>query len=254
MNFKDFYDNRILIQDNQLSPDSPDILSNIKNLSVKNVENAVAEYVKHGWIKIGEGSFGAVLSHPDKNRKYVLKIFKDSCYDMFLRFLERHQNNPHIVKVHRILIQPNYNSEDVGIVAIEKLERINRSQWRETIAENFGYYLNNIPNISKKSFDNIVDSFAEKVKKTKTAENSFYKNEIKNGNSISYHRSIIVANERQIRRIDFFIENYLPLLRTIYDLSVYLELNEKHCRLDLHKNNYMIRPSTGEIVITDPIA
>jgi hypothetical protein len=249
MNFSNFFKHK-----NKTShpKTTENILNQIIQIKDENVSNIIYKLRENGWSKIGEGSFGTVLTHP--NEDYVLKIFKDSCYDMFLRFLERHQNNPHIVKVHRILIQPNYNSEDVGIVAIEKLERINRSQWRETIAENFGYYLNNIPNISKKSFDNIVDSFAEKVKKTKTAENSFYKNEIKNGNSISYHRSIIAQNERQIRRIDFFIENYLPLLRTIYDLSVYLELNEKHCRLDLHKNNYMIRPSTGEIVITDPIA
>jgi hypothetical protein len=46
----------------------------------------------------------------------------------------------------------------------------------------------------------------------------------------------------------------LEIFKTFYRLKRFLEKNNKTHTYDLHSGNFMIRPSTGEIVVTDPIA
>ena len=49
-------------------------------------------------------------------------------------------------------------------------------------------------------------------------------------------------------------KQFQNLAKTMYDLRVYMEKKGVHHFMDLHSGNIMVRPSTGELVITDPLA
>lgn len=248
MKFKDFYINRYLKESDEYntanfsSSSSEDINDN------EDFDMVYDRLKANGWKEIGSGSFAKVFEHPEKD--YVMKLFTDQCYLAFLRFLERHQNNPHIVKVKSIDIIPK--GDNVGLVAIEKLKKANFSNWRNNLALSFGGYLSSTT-IGNRSLETVVDGFMNKVKKDENSMKQYYV--VKNQDTPEKDfRQKISHHDRLLRRVEFFIEDNLPLARALYELSKYLEMNSNFCRFDLHSGNFMIRPSTGEIVITDPVS
>ena len=243
MNFKDFYNERLIEED---------IKSEIRFNS-----DSFIDYLKDkkGWNIIGTGAKGTVFDKSGKN--YVLKLYKnDSCYNMFLDFLEKNQNNPHLVKIQRRIV-----SGKSGLVAIEKLQRITYSDWRDTLVSSLGGYLENL-NVKDKSFEEVLESIKDIVKNKHTdllnSDSMYDVNEP--GISPSEKMKRLKKDQRfkksyfsSMKRLDYFIESYLPAIKTIYDLKKYLvENGGSACYMDTHLGNFMIRPSTGEIVITDP--
>jgi hypothetical protein len=58
---------------------------------------------------------------------------------------------------------------------------------------------------------------------------------------------------QKLRLLDYFVESNIEIFKTFYRLRKFLEKNNKTHTYDLQSSNFMIRPSTGEIVVTDPI-
>lgn len=243
MNFKDFYNKRLVEED-------------IKSEIRFNYDNFIA-YLKNekGWRIIGTGARGTVFDKSGKS--YVLKLYKnDNCYNMFLDFLEENQNNPHLVKIQRRIVSGNS-----GLVAIEKLQRITYSDWRDTLVSSLGGYLENL-NVKDKSFEEVLEIIKDKIKNKYTsflnADTYYDVNEpgiksLEKIKRLKKDQAYKKPHFSALKRLDYFIESYLPALRTIYELQKYLvENGGSACYMDTHLGNFMIRPSTGEIVITDP--
>jgi hypothetical protein len=202
-----------------------------------------------GWVWAGEGAFGIVYKKPNKN--YVIKVYKDDeAYDNFLNFIERNQNDPHIPKIkRRILPLANNQSKNYGIVAIEQLDDLityNKSDWTWVLVQQFQIQLYN-SNIGNLSFDKYLEIVVEKVRKR-------YENDLE-AEIKQLKNSVIMSRYRQkLRLLDYFVESNIEIFKTFYRLRKFLEKNNKTHTYDLHSGNFMIRPSTGEIVVTDPIA
>jgi hypothetical protein len=209
-------------------------------------------YLKEsGWEYIGSGAYGVVFSKPSKN--YVLKVYRDKGYDSFLQFLEKEANNPHLVKIKRKIISSN--SEDfLGVVALEKLKPIEETKyrWISRLTAEFGQTLST--SSIHTSFENALQSFRD----TYINENEIGRQNLKTRLNLhprlnEYARKEYGIKRRSLDRLDFFIENYLPIAKTLYNLMLYVRRNNLGMYFDIHLGNFMIRPSTNEIVITDPL-
>lgn len=206
----------------------------------------------NGWVVIGRGSYGVVFEKKRKN--YVLKVYDDMGYNIFLDFLEKNNNNPHLVKIKRKIIKSN-NDDTLGIVAIEKLQSIEYSsyKWVGLLVLQFADKLNQ-SSAAEQPFDTLLDSFRDDFVNTTTNRLRILRRNIKESPHISrYQRDEYIINRRSLGRLNFFIENYLPVAKTLYDLLMYTKVNNLQPYFDLHLGNFMIRPSTNEIVITDPL-
>lgn len=220
MNFKDFYNERDFDKRwNLVQRNLPDFLN------------------KKGWKKIGSGAYSTVYSKIGKN--YVIKVFEDDhAYQLYLEFIQQNRNNPHVPKIQKIMIdaskQKEINTNEVGIIMMEKLKPVEYSDisWRFLILENFKQYLRNVDAIHTP-----LDEFLEYFKKRYIQEYGHRK----------YHF-------KSIKRFDYFLESNLEICRLLYNLRKFLQQKGENKFFDLHSGNFMIRPSTGEIVVSDPIA
>lgn len=247
MHFKNFYFENIL---NENSSDENGISVYIRLDNYKN------RLINNGWKEIGEGSFATVFEKLGKN--YVLKLYiSDAGYESFLDFLEQNQNNPHLVKIKRSLIPSRSEVTKIGLVAIEKLKPISRSDWRINLSTSLGRFLTNY-NINHKSFDQTISDAKKKVEEDlqSNIENVNISADKKELSDVmkEFIRKQNALHKKTIRRLDYFIETNIDLIKTFYDLKKSLKGNKADFRFDLHRDNFMIRPSTGEIVITDPLA
>ena len=241
MNFKQFYKQRTVEEA---------LHSKIKDTGF------YSDYLRNkGWSVIGSGARGIVFDKP--NKKYVLKLYRnDYCYNIFLDFIEKNQNNPYLVKIQRRIV-----SGDTGLVSIEKLKPIAYSDWRDSLVSSLGGYLEKI-DIKDKSFEDVLELVKDIIKNKYTDslnDDSMYKvndpniTEDEKNKRLKKDQKFKKSYFSSIKRLDYFIESYLPALKTMYDLKKYLiENGGSACYIDTHLGNFMIRPSTGEIVITDP--
>jgi hypothetical protein len=215
--------------------------------SKRDYEDFLDYLSSNGWQWKGSGAFATVFQKPNKD--YVMKVYKDDpAYDNFLDFIEENQNDPHIPKIKRRILPLSNNYKNYGIVAIEKLDNLKHHDWRWPLVSTFESFLysNDVGNLS---FDDYINNIIEKVrniyeKSLETAKDRVSKGMLSNTRSQS----------RKLRRLDYFVETNLGIFKTFYRLKRFLESNGKSHAFDMHAGNFMMRPSTGEIIVTDPIA
>ena len=203
---------------------------------------------KKGWKYLGSGAFGTVFQHPRKN--YVLKVYQDKGYRTFLNFLESEQGNPNVVMIKRNIFKDsetslNSNSPYGELVALEKLKPLPYgSPWWKFI-QNIWFACPKLtehdkPQIISQIRDNlqrVIDIWRNKYKEE---PNAFVKEELK-------------TIEKTAKSFEVFLTRYKNLADTIFKLKKYVDENKLNIRFDLHSGNFMIRPSTGQVVITDPL-
>ena len=199
-----------------------------------------------GWTKLGEGSFGIVFGHPQKN--YVIKLYEyDPYYDIFLNFAEKNQKNPHIVKMRKTIYRGEYARGYVNAVMLEKLKPLADRRIFKIIFEFFNALkelnLNDAPTESILSEVKIIlGQKRESLARMGKGDAKFIRRRMINMNKVSSLLDIL--NRKQPK-----------LIETLIDLAKFVEKNgAEGGGFDMHSENVMIRPSTGEIVITDPIA
>ena len=198
-----------------------------------------------GWQWLGEGAYGEVFGHPKKN--FVLKIYKDKGYRTFLDFLESQQGNPNVVMIKRHIFKSNdfldKYSEHAEVVALEKLKPLPYgSFWERFISKIWGA----MPDLATTDRPVVVETirrhFREQIDyfKVRAKTEKYYNSDLKEYIKLSNAFEII-------------LKRYRNLINTIFLLKAYVVKNNLPVRFDLHSGNFMIRPSTGQIVITDPL-
>ena len=199
--------------------------------------------LQNGWRIIGAGFSGNVYGKQGLN--YVIKVYNnDPSYSAYLDFILENQNDPHLPKIRKVFVPYGSVSDGVeyGAVAIEKLKPVQKINWRFSLVYRLKNAMVNI-GVNNLSFE----EFLEKVQKET-------KNNLSNIIQDSKNKINIINYTKQLRRLDYFIESNLPLLKSFYKLTKFLEEMNLEVCFDLHEGNFMIRPSTGEIIITDPVA
>ncbi len=216
MTFKQFYENWI----------KPSMSENIRDM-----------LRSKGWNYMNSGSYGSVYSHPKKN--YVVKIYTDKGYRVFLDFLESQQGNPDVVKIkRRIFKNPDEFSEYSSyaeIVALEKLKPIPMDSLQGRVISNIWAELRNIREYKNLDRNTIITKLRENLKA----------NYLAYGNKDDY---------QGMRVFEIILKRNKNLIDTLFLLKDYINNHNFPVRFDLHSGNFMIRPSTGRIVITDPLA
>jgi hypothetical protein len=119
------------------------------------------------------------------------------------------------------------------MVVMERLEHVNPNDWRVKTAEILENIIGSINPYDTE--EEILFILKYRVKDYDWFDSKREENKIK-------------------RRIDFFIESNLDLIRFLINYAKFLKKKNylESTYFDLHDKNYMVRPSTGEIVITDP--
>ena len=85
------------------------------------MSNFTIELTKHGFNKVGSGSFGIVYEKP--GYPWLFKIFHiDPAYLEFLKWAIKNQSNPYIPKIKGKILKIN---NDTFAVRMEKLQRFN---------------------------------------------------------------------------------------------------------------------------------
>ena len=206
----------------------------------KNLDEYNEMLLQNGWKRIGAGSYGVVYEKQGLN--YVIKVYNnDRSYSAYLDFILENQNDPHLPKIRKVFVPYGSVSDgpDYGAIAIEKLKPVTNTHWRFSLVYRLKHAMEDI-RVNNLSFEEFLEKVHEKTKNN-LLEIIQYSN-----NTIRY--------KKQLRRLDYFIESNLPLLKSFYKLKKFLEEMNLTVYFDLHEGNFMIRPSTGEIIITDPIA
>lgn len=222
-------------------------LYNILEESIKPTDeddkDSIIEKIKQqGWSYLGRGMYGIVFGHPDKN--YVLKLFNDKGYSFYLEFIKKHSDNPHVVKIKEIISDGFGINKKWKLVAIEKLNPIKFPNWVDYIASYYSSFLDNGDDVGN-DFYNTLENFEKYLTTRSKSDISFYQS-IKLKNNIN-------NTKKAVRRLYFFIENYLDLFRILFELNKFKNSTSYSGQFDLHTGNFMKRPSTGEIVVTDPL-
>jgi hypothetical protein len=151
---------------------------------------------KAGWVKLGNGAYGAVYRHPDC-ADTVLKIgsfaYGDERRDGWLNYVRANAKtrSPHAPKVHAVEVYDGYFYAEM-----EPLIPMDEARYQ---AEGLKPY--------------------------------------RDSNDKSDMRPSMKAFQRRNERIHGRLD----------DMGIPLSI-------DCHRNNYMVRPSTGETVLTDPWA
>lgn len=236
MNFKDFYNNSFIKESST-------------NTKLK-LSDLADNLVDNGWEAIGRGSYGTVYKKTGKS--YVLKLYNDYCYNEYLNFIEQNQNDPHVVKIKRRIIRG-----DMGLVAIEKLEELPRKHWITEILSRFsGKMLYKFDN--NKDDDELINLFQTEIRDNLLndlvyTQRFIEKRKIEKDSVPKYSEDTVIKYKKLLKRLDFSFENHLNEIRTLFRLKRFLSKISSDCSFDLHMGNFLKRPSTGEIVITDPI-
>jgi hypothetical protein len=204
-----------------------------------------------GWRYLSSGCFGSVYAHPKK--KYILKVYGDKGYRSFLDFLESEQGNPNVVMIKRhIYKSENFTSPssmNAEVVALEELKPLPYdSLWAKLLAAMWSA-LNRFDD-DLKTMDR--DAIIEAIRKSIQAKVDYYK-PYENDES-EYYRQHIKDYSRLVSALDIALKRYRNFVETLIRLKEYVVEHNLPVRFDLHNGNFMVRPSTGHIVITDPLA
>jgi hypothetical protein len=91
-------------------------------------KNDVVAYLKQrGFAYVGHGTYAGVFDHPSFRGRYVLKVFCDKHYEVFLNYCIQHQGNDHLPKIYGKVLPLGQNGR---MVRIEKLRPLTAAEYR----------------------------------------------------------------------------------------------------------------------------
>lgn len=199
---------------------------------------------KKGWYLLKGGAFGIVYGHDKKD--WVIKIYSDDYgYEKFLDFLEKYKSHPNVVKIKKRILTEG-PLDEFKSVALERLKEIDNT--RKNI------YIFTLVRIMISLIPKLPDEYLNDKNKMR---DFLIKNEniIKKSSPPAYKLQLSDERDREIAfRITTRLLNH-PIVDVVLDLERYVRKHKSTRHLwDLHIGNFMIRPSTGELVLTDPLA
>lgn len=173
-----------------------------------------------GYKKLGQGNFAYAYKHPSRDE--VLKLWiKDSGYEKFVEYCRAHQSNKSLPKIlSPVKSFSTFHRRLHGFP--DKIKYVRMELLRKLTPDDMG-----------PGFDRKLMGVLNKIKQGIMKNDKLPKETL---DKIALH-----WNDDKIP------QHVLDLIDAIAEL--------KHLgRLDTHDDNIMVRPSTGEFVITDPIA
>lgn len=188
------------------------------------------EFIDNGGEVLGTGAGGTAYTHPSWN--YILKTFSgDYCYLRFARFAANNQRPSYprfIGGVQKVIphFARHWSQENIYLIRMEKLTPIDRA-------------------------DELYHQFKMLMREVITAHS------IKNANndilSIQDLHSIVMKYyDTDNFGFEEYGKNVMEAIKGFYEFFKNPKVMN-NCRLDLHSANVMTRPSTGQLVITDPL-
>ena len=234
---------------NELHKDGVRVAGEIKGVPERpnrSHPNSVEDYFYSlGYRNAGEGNFGQVFKK--ENQEIVVKrlMQADPAYKAFVEFTKKNKGNPHLPRIagpYKIGI----NEKDY-IYIIEKLQPLtifgNESEpWGPDETEMWDRTK------SKRSWDGaIVEDIMRMIHNFGLHKLS----DITVDKSGTHKALYNMKNKYGTKKIKQVMKEYGPFLKTA--MQIKREFQHEHL-IDLFKRNVMLRPSTGDLVITDPIA
>lgn len=230
MHFKDYF--------NESYRNITDFFNDPK-IRTKTLSQMIGEFEREGGIFLGSGLYAYTVTHPNWN--YVAKIYEeDACYTNFVRFIYQHQQSSHFPKIvgrEQKLYNKNLKKR-LYLVRLEELVELKDATF--------------IKDVSRQSLDTIkellrfnITTFQKILKDFPTIKNTNFKKYIL---KISEPWNTTDWNELDT---NFYQNHFYSFCGALYEYSQKLP---KSCFWDVSGRNIMVRPSTGELVITDPVA
>jgi len=227
-----------------------------------------------GWKPLGYLSFySSVYENP--NSPFIIKILSSGrnmrddkysrCALQWLRYCSRNPSNPYLPRIHYLKTVSNPANKDLTryIIVMERLEEVKENlrfdlQNENDVIESALLYTNmrdersaslvigmNLINWAKRT-DVVDDNLKSQIAEIEASKRSLYDIEV-----------IEAMEERLQNKTIRAIYDYLldhtdhPLAKALEAMRVIMEKNS--CGNDLHHQNLMYRPSTGTLVLTDPL-
>lgn len=173
------------------------------------------------------GNYSLVYQVPYNNM--VMKLFvEDECYTLYAKFVYANRGNPHypkISKIHYLRGQGN-----PGFVFIESLDHIDMHYSGEEYE---------MMRLMGKLFLHLSSI------KRETESKEYHKEAA--GSLIKALKKYLSGSDTSIYDLVLELE---PVFRTLQEIKRAIP---SKCLMDTHIKNFMIRPKTGEIVISDPV-
>jgi hypothetical protein len=206
-------------------------LLGIKKHSSLSLEDLIKAFQEEsGYKKLGNGHFAYAFKHPSKDE--VLKLWiADSAYEDFLKFCESHKSEKNLPKIYKFGKLSTFHRRLYGFP--EKIMYVRMELLRPLNLNDVGDISNDCPPLSKL----IVQLSALH----------------KRGHKFSLYGNKSVDQSAWTKINLYWKDGKIP--QKIIDMYSTLEkFKFTDHDLDLHDENIMVRPSTGDLVISDPIA
>ncbi|RYD65187.1 MAG: hypothetical protein EOP83_07930 [Verrucomicrobiaceae bacterium] len=95
--------------------------------------NQVVMYLQSkGFDVLGYGEYGAVCDHPSFNGKYVLKVFRDKNFEVFIDYCKANAGNRYLPKFHGKLIRLG---EAAAMIRVEKLNPVSDDFYYQALGQ-----------------------------------------------------------------------------------------------------------------------
>lgn len=199
---------------------------------------------KKGWYHLGDGAYGMVYGH-DKN-DWVIKIYSDDYgYGKFLDFLEKYKSHPNVVNIKKRILTEG-PLDEFKSVAIERLKEIDdtyKNIFIFTLVRIMSDFIPKLPDEYLNDKNKIREFLMSKKDVIKRWSPPVYRLKMsgEKGREFAYRVTTRLLSH--------------PIVDVVLDLERYMRKHKRsHHKWDLHRGNFMIRPSTGELVLTDPLA
>ena len=193
-----------------------------------NSPQEVVKFLKtHGFKKLGGGLYSDVYGRPQD--KYVVKISKyyDPCFLKYSEWMASQTDNPYVPHFEWYKTYESIKGPLI-ILPVEKLRHLTRADF------------NNIEDpaicIGLLRYGNLYDADNDKLRK-KLKDQGYLKG------TLNFEISKELVKK-------FASHQFIQTIATIHKKFT----KGGKCSLDLHAGNFMIRPSTNTIVITDPLS
>lgn len=233
---------------------------------MKNWKDAdeIIEFLKKNKFNIaGDGSYASVWEPPGKS-DFVVKVVPsgDLCWESYLMWVNDHKGSPHVPKIKSFRKHIKEEENKIFIVSvIEKLDPIYGNKFGFGRSQQYKHF-------GIKTYEHFIDycfhSFVENKESLWSAGTLLHAAKSEYGKSQNWDQYLskyypdeswstddkLAKKGQALIRRKFFRS---PLGKLLGELHFNPTFNKK-CFMDLHAGNFMIRPSTNEIVVTDPLA
>lgn len=213
----------------------------------------------NGFEKIGMGNFGAVFKKPNANRVVKIGTVPDPCYVAFTHTAMDFPRNPHLPKVYlnnHIKYEERGREKEFTLTIIEVLEPLLIPAARVRDDAQI-YCLFTHPDVLWDAF--YVTELMEKLKNPVLLKEIIRIVSEADENVARSLNSLTVDDFHHVA-VKHAPQQFEQLTQTAKSSRLYKTITGvmdrglvQRCHPDLHDENVMVRPSSGDLVLSDPI-